>query len=54
MSTFFDTIVSYFGFYRTYVMGHWNHMTPEKYGLLLVFIGVFGWFLMKNCIRANR
>jgi hypothetical protein len=54
MSGIFDTIGSYFGFYQKYLMDHWHSMTPEKYGLLLIAIGVFGWLLMKNCTRASR
>ncbi|MGE3314075.1 MAG: hypothetical protein AB7O26_03085 [Planctomycetaceae bacterium] len=54
MSGFFDAIGSYFAFYHKYLMDHWHHMTPEKYGILLICIGVFGWLLMKNCTRASR
>ena len=48
------SISSYFSFYHKYLLNHWHHMTPEKYGLLLVTIGVFGWLLMKNCTRSSR
>jgi hypothetical protein len=47
-------IGSYFHFYNTYLLNHWHHMTPEKYGILLISIGFFGWLLMKNCTRASR
>ena len=30
---------------------HWAHMTPAKYTILLVSIGVFGWILMRNGVR---
>jgi len=51
MSGWFDLICSYFGFYQKYLLDHWHHMNPEKYGILLISIGVFGWLLMKNCSR---
>ena len=36
----------------TYVLGwHWAHMTPAKYTILLISIGVFGWILMRNGVR---
>lgn len=54
MSGIFDTIGSYFAFYQKYLMDHWHSMTPEKYGMLLIAIGLFGWLLMKNCTRASR
>jgi hypothetical protein len=46
-----DAITGYFGFYQKYLLNHWHHMTPEKYGVLLICIGIFGWLLMKNCMR---
>ncbi len=47
-------VSSYLKFYHTYLLNHWHHMTPEKYGILLISIGFFGWLLMKNCSRAGR
>jgi len=42
------TYSSYMDFYRSYLFDHWQHLTPMKYGMLLIGIGVFGWLLMKS------
>jgi hypothetical protein len=44
-------VCGYLLFYEQYFVGHWNRMTPIKYGSLLIGIGVFGWVLMK---AANK
>ena len=46
-----QTADSYLEFYRQFFLNEWNQMTPMKYGLLLVGIGVFGWVLMKNASK---
>lgn len=42
------TVRSYLAFYTTSLAGQWQHMSPSKYGIILIGIGVFGWLLMKS------
>ena len=46
--TLVTTYSSYMEFYRGFLLDHWRHMTPMKYGILLISIGVFGWIMMKS------
>jgi hypothetical protein len=48
MSNILLTIRSYYAFYCTFFSNQWTHMTPPKYGVLLILVGVFGWLLMKS------
>jgi hypothetical protein len=43
-----ETVYSYWDFYCRFFSMQFNQMSPMKYGGLLIGIGVFGWFLMKN------
>ena len=45
------TTRGYFAFYGRFFSEQWDHMTPWKYGVLLISCGVFGWILMKT---ANK
>ncbi len=47
-NTITETATGYWVFYGQYFQQQWHHMTPMKYGTLLISIGVFGWILMKN------
>lgn len=42
----------YWHFYCQYFSDHWQHMTPIKYGVLLMLIGVAGWVLMRKGPKA--
>ena len=42
------TASSYWVFYCKFIRTEWSHMTPMKYGAILIGIGVFGWLLMKS------
>ena len=42
------TASSYGEFYCKFLRNEWSHMTPMKYGVILIGIGVFGWLLMKS------
>jgi hypothetical protein len=42
------TASSYWEFYCKFLRNEWHHMTPMKYGFILIGIGVFGWLLMKS------
>lgn len=46
-----QTFHEYMAFYSRYLAQQWNHMTPTKYGVLLISIGVFGWLLMKSSTK---
>jgi hypothetical protein len=46
-SNFLVTVRSYFSFYDRYFSMQWAEMSPQKYGMLLVCVGLFGWLLMK-------
>lgn len=45
------TAREYSAFYVRYFQSQWSHMTPMKYGVILISIGVFGWLLMKSSIK---
>lgn len=47
MSDFLFTVRSYYAFYSSYFTSQWAHLSPGKYGLLLIVVGLFGWLLMK-------
>jgi len=47
MSDFLLTIRTYYAFYGSYFSSQWIHLTPEKYGVLLIGVAFFGWLLMK-------
>lgn len=43
---------SYFlRYYKDQLQYHWHHMTPVKYGVLLISIGVIGFLLMKSNMK---
>jgi len=46
-SNFLVTVRSYYAFYGTFFSNQWTHMSPPKYGVLLIGVGIFGWLLMK-------
>ena len=48
-----NTATSFWSFYVSLAKDYWNHMTPMKYGFLLVFIFVAGFFLLKSNIRRT-
>lgn len=43
--------MNYLDFYCRYFTKQWHDMTPMKYGVLLIAIGVVGFLLMKNGTR---
>jgi hypothetical protein len=45
------TMNSYWAFYTRFFSDQWTHLSPVKYGTLLIGIGIFGWVLMK---AANK
>jgi hypothetical protein len=47
MSNILLTVRTYYAFYCSYFSSQWNHLTPAKYGVLLLGVGAFGWLLMK-------
>lgn len=51
----FDPLViamsSYLDFYCRYFTKQWHDMTPTKYGMLLIAIGVIGFIMMKSSNR---
>lgn len=51
LQNFFAIARGYYAFYGRYFDEQWNHMTPLKYGTLLIAVGAFGWLLMKT---ANK
>lgn len=46
-----NTIRFYSGYYYDYGIDVWENITPSQYGILLVSIGVAGWFLMKSSLK---
>jgi hypothetical protein len=49
----YQTVVSYFAFYVDFFNNQWHHMTPAKYGMLLIGIGGVGWLLMKSGMKRS-
>ena len=51
----FDTISrtcsSFWRYYVELMKFHWDHMTPIKYGMLLAFIGIVGFLMMKSGLK---
>ena len=47
------TVSFYAGYYYDYGVDTWENITPSQYGILLVSIGVMGWFLMKKFFEKN-
>lgn len=45
------TFQEHMAFYARYAQMQWSHMTPMRYGVILVSIGVFGWLLMKSSVK---
>ena len=45
------TVSSHWEFYCKFLRHEWSHMTPMKYGVILIGIGLFGWLLMKNATK---
>ena len=45
------TVNSHWNYYINGLNSQWQHMTPTKYGMLLVFIFVCGWVLLKSNLR---
>lgn len=46
-----STVSSHWTFYVEQVKYQWQHMTPTKYAGLLIFVFVFGWFLLKSNMK---
>lgn len=45
------TTSSFWKYYMDLLQFHWNHMTPVKYGVMLIVIGVVGFLLMKSNLK---
>lgn len=43
-----QTISYHLQFYKSYLVGAWDNMSPMQYGFVLVTIGVAGWMLMRH------
>ena len=48
-----DTARSFWSYYVSMAKDYWIHMTPMRYGYLLVFIFIAGFFLLKSNIRRT-
>ena len=46
-----STVSKYWNYYVGAVYSEWQHLTPMKYGMLLVFIFLAGWVLKKSNLR---
>lgn len=45
------TCSSFWRYYVDQLQYHWHHMTPIKYGVLLILIGVVGFVMMKSNMK---
>lgn len=44
----YQAITTYFSQVGELISEQWHHMTPNKYIMLLCFVGFCGWVLMRN------
>ena len=51
--TMIDTVSSFFNYYVASAKDYWNHLTPVKYGFLLVLVFLAGYVLLKSKIRKT-
>ena len=51
LETIWEGITSYTNFYGGFLRSQWAHISPLKYGFLLIFVAVFGWILMKSSVK---
>jgi hypothetical protein len=47
------TVMRFLNFYVEFFADQWHHMTPAKYGTVLIGIGIVGWLLMKSGIKRS-
>jgi hypothetical protein len=47
-STVFATVRQYLRTYERYAVDFWDNLTPMQYGLLLIFVSVSGYLLMRS------
>lgn len=48
MSGFFDAIRSYLLIYQKTFIRLWEHMTPQQYASLLMFVALVGFIAMRS------
>lgn len=46
-----DIISEYFRYYRKFLLQSWDNVGPQEYVILLVSVGVTGWYLMRKAAR---
>lgn len=51
IDSIWTTMQEYGNFYVHFLQQQWHNMTPMRYGILLISIGVFGFLLMKSGAR---
>ncbi len=51
MEELWNTLWLYLDFYRHFALQRWSRITPAEYGMLLIGVGVAGWFLLKSASR---
>lgn len=51
IDSIWTTMQEYGNFYVRFLQQQWHNMTPMRYGILLISIGVFGFLLMKSGAR---
>ncbi|MCH8828289.1 MAG: hypothetical protein IID45_01795 [Planctomycetes bacterium] len=49
--SFTSTVSHYWTFYVESLKSQWHNMTPMKYGILLISIGVVGFLSMKSSTK---
>lgn len=48
MSSITNTIGSYLTVYKTTLVRFWQHMTPQQYASLLIFVALVGFIAMRS------
>jgi len=51
--TITNKVHSYWTYYLTELQYQWHHMTPMKYGMLLIFIFAVGFLLLRSSIQRT-
>lgn len=51
VDSFIYLVTEYFSDLSYLLEQQWRHMTPTKYTIILLSIGLFGWILMRRGVR---
>ena len=47
----YSIITDHLHYYRKFLFRAWNHMGPQEYVIILICVGVIGWYMMRKAAR---